>query len=361
MNRIIFGGAFDPVHNGHINMAIKAAKQLAGEVIFVPAPISVWKESSAPTKDKIAMLQLAIKDYKEFSIDEFEINSGKSVNYSIDTVRYFKEKYPNDNLYYLIGSDQVNAFHKWKDADKLASIVQMVYFGRPKHEANVNNISKYHMIHIDGKEMKVDSTEIRQLRSYNVPDEVLFYIIEKEVYEGVVELKTLMSPHRYAHAKSVAKLAYEIAKANKVAKPLDVFMAAILHDIGKDISLEKQKELTQKYYPEFIKMPAYSLHQFAGAALAKKIFKIRNKKMLEAIEFHCTGNEQMGLYAKIIYASDKIEPTRGFDSSDLISAMMNNAEKGFEIVLRANKDFLSTKDKSTNNPLTSKCFKYYLK
>ena len=82
MNRIIFGGAFDPVHNGHINMARKAAKQLAGEVIFVPAPISVWKQSSAPTEDKIAMLKLAIKDYKEFSIDEFEINSGKEINYS---------------------------------------------------------------------------------------------------------------------------------------------------------------------------------------------------------------------------------------------------------------------------------------
>ena len=99
MNRIIFGGAFDPVHNGHINMARKAAKQLAGEVIFVPAPISVWKQSSAPTEDKIAMLKLAIKDYKEFSIDEFEINSGKEINYSIDTVRYFKEKYPKDKLY----------------------------------------------------------------------------------------------------------------------------------------------------------------------------------------------------------------------------------------------------------------------
>ena len=63
---------------------------------------------------------------------------------------------------------------------------------------------------------------------------------------------------------------------------------------------------------------------------------------------------------KLIFISDKIEPTRGFDSSDLISAMMNDAEKGFVVVLQANKKFLSTKEKSTNNPLTSKCFNYYL-
>ena len=102
MNRIIFGGAFDPVHNGHINMALKAAKELDGEVIFVPAPISVWKEVSAPVKDKMNMLRLAIEGKEHLSIDEFELNSGKDVNYSIDTVLYFKEKYPNDKLFYLI-------------------------------------------------------------------------------------------------------------------------------------------------------------------------------------------------------------------------------------------------------------------
>ena len=76
MNRIIFGGAFDPVHSGHINMALKAAKELDGEVIFVPARISVWKDVSAPIEDKMNMLRLAIKGKKELSIDEFELNSG---------------------------------------------------------------------------------------------------------------------------------------------------------------------------------------------------------------------------------------------------------------------------------------------
>ena len=59
MNKIIFGGAFDPIHNGHINMAKNAMKALNGEVLFVPARISVWKEDSAPIdQGKVA----AIKD-----------------------------------------------------------------------------------------------------------------------------------------------------------------------------------------------------------------------------------------------------------------------------------------------------------
>ena len=96
MNKIIFGGAFDPVHNGHINMAKKAAKALDGEVLFVPARISVWKSVSAPKEDKMAMLELAIKNEKDFSIDRHEIDSESEINYSIDTIKYFKEKYTSD-------------------------------------------------------------------------------------------------------------------------------------------------------------------------------------------------------------------------------------------------------------------------
>ena len=361
MNKIIFGGAFDPVHNGHLNMALNAAKQLAGEVIFVPAPISVWKQSSAPIKDKIAMLKLAIKDYSEFSIDEYEINSGKEINYSIDTVRHFKKKYPNDKLFYLIGTDQVNRFHQWKEAEELSKLAQIVFFIRPGSEIHSENVEKYHMIQIVGQKNTANSTEIRKLRNYEVPADVLFYIIENEVYEGVVELKSLLTPHRYAHCKSVASVAYQIAISNKLENPLDYYMAALFHDIGKDIPKEEQKELIEKYFPKYENMPGYCLHQFAGAALARIKFGIEKKEMLEAIEFHCTGNENMGLMAKVIYASDKIEPTRGFDSSDLINAMKKDAEEGFKIVLEANREFLSKKEETAQNELTSKCFAFYLK
>ena len=149
MNKIIFGGAFDPIHNGHSNMALKASKELEGEVIFVPARISVWKSVSAPISDKMAMLKLATKDYPFFSIDEFEINSGKDINYSIDTIKYFQKKYPKDKLFYLIGYDQVNEFHRWKDAEELSSIAQIVYYTRPNYKLSEENVNKYHMIAIE--------------------------------------------------------------------------------------------------------------------------------------------------------------------------------------------------------------------
>ena len=349
MNRIIFGGAFDPVHSGHINMALKAAKELDGEVIFVPARISVWKDVSAPIEDKMNMLRLAIKGKKELSIDEFELNSGKDVNYSIDTVLHFKEKYPKDNLYFLIGVDQANAFHKWKEAERIASLLQVVYYTRPGYVEDENNIKKFHMHKIEGLGIEVSSTEIRELKSFEMPDDVLFYIVEHDLYEGMVELKSILSPHRLAHSKSVAKTAYEIAKANNLDNPLKAFIAGLFHDIGKDIPESEQYELTKKHYSEYADIPKFAYHQFAGAHLVQEMFGIKDQDIIEAIEFHSTGNENMCLLAKIIYASDKIEPTRGFDSSDLIAAMKNDAEQGFKTVLQANKDFLLSKEKDINN------------
>ena len=360
MNKIIFGGAFDPVHNGHINMALNASKSLQGEVIFVPARISVWKTSSAPVGDKIAMLKLAIKGYKQFSIDEFEISSGKETNYSIDTVRYFVNKYPKDIFFYLIGVDQVNEFHRWKEAEELSKLAQIVFYSRPGYEITSDNVKKYHMQRIEGQVIDASSTKIRELKEYKIPDEVLFYIVENNLYAGMVEINKLLSPHRLNHSKSVAKLAYEIAKANNLDNPLDVFMAGLLHDLGKDLPLERQHEILKEHFPEYENAPKFSWHQFAGAYLAQSMFEINNQEMLDAIKFHSTGNENMGTIAKIIYAADKIEPTRGFDSTDLISAMKKDIDEGFKIVLKANKEFLLSKGKKIENDLTLKCFKQYL-
>ena len=360
MNRIIFGGAFDPVHNGHINMAEKAAKALNGQVIFVPARISVWKEVSAPTSDKINMLRLAIEGHPDFFIDKYEINSGEKVNYSIDTAKHFRELYPNDNLFYLIGADQVNEFRRWKDALELSKIVHIIFFNRPGFTLNEDNIKEFNMLEINGGGIDVSSTRIRELKSFDLPDEVLFYIVENDLYEGMKKLNEMETPHRLSHSKSVAKTAYQIAKANKVKNPIKAYIAGLFHDVGKDIPLSEQKELTQKYFPKFNEQPEFAYHQFAGAAIAKTLFEIEDQDIIEAIEFHSTGNENMCELAKIIYASDKIEPTRGFDSSELINAMMNGIDSGFKTVLQANKDFLVSKEKSIENPLTFKCFKQYL-
>lgn len=359
MNKIIFGGGFDPIHLGHINMAKEASRFLNAEVIFVPAPISIWKKESIPAEFKVEMINLSIEGLKGFSVDLFEINSGKQENYSIDTVRYFKNKYPNDELFYLIGSDQVNNFHKWKDALGLSKLAHIVFFKRPGYDNSLENIDKYHMLAIDsGELLDIDSTSIRNLKSIKVDPKVLRFIEDKKLY-FINKISTMMSEKRLAHSISVARLAYDIAKKHEMKDADRVYIAALLHDIGKECPDSKQ--IMEKYYPEYLDLPKYAYHQFVGEHLAKEIFGVENKEMLSAIRYHCTGNEKMNEIAQIIYAADKIDPIRDYDSSSLIAAMMNNSvQEGFKIVLKANKEFLEEKEKGTQNYLTLKCFKYYL-
>ena len=124
--------------------------------------------------------------------------------------------------------------------------------------------------------------------------------------------------------------------------------------------LEKKHEMMNKYFPEYYDLPEFSYHQFLGSHLAKKLFNIEDEEILNAIKFHATGNSGMSTLAKLIYACDKIEPTRGFDSSKLIMSMEKDINKGFVKVLAANKVFLENNRGNIENRLTHECFECYL-
>ena len=131
MNKILFGGSFDPIHLGHINMALNAAKQLNAQVVFLPSKVAIWKKESTDAAHKIKMIELSIEGHPELSYDLFEVNSEQEQVYSIDTVRHFVKMYPDDKFFYLIGTDHVNAFHNWKEAEELSKLATIIFFNRP--------------------------------------------------------------------------------------------------------------------------------------------------------------------------------------------------------------------------------------
>lgn len=357
MNKIIFGGSFDPIHLGHINMALLASRQFDADVIFVPSPISIWKKTSAPLKDKVEMIKLSIQDYSRFSIDLFEANSGKQENYSIDTVQYFKNKYPEDDLFYLIGADQVNEFHRWKEAKLLSELAHIIFLKRPGFEVDEKNIKEYDIASIEGPIVDISSSEIRSLQKINIADSVITYIEKHELYY-IKKIKSFIKGPRYQHSVAVAHLAYEIAKKHHLEDAGQYYIAGILHDIGKETD---GGTIMVEHYKEYLDLPPFSYHQFVGAYLASTEFGIKSQDIIDAIKYHATGNEKMTTLGKVIYASDKIDPTRSYDSQFMIDAMMENIETGFILVLKENKKFLESKRKNIDNRLTLNCFNYYLK
>ena len=128
-NVVLFGGTFDPIHNGHLRIARAASMFLNADVIFVPAKNPPGKEPIASPEQRLSMLRLALKadGSSSFSISLFEMKSKEQVNYWVDTVSYFAAKCKHAKLYFLIGADD----------DKVAKAKEIIkeYSQRRMHTA----------------------------------------------------------------------------------------------------------------------------------------------------------------------------------------------------------------------------------
>ena len=359
MIRLLYGSAFDPIHDGHLHMVSQAMEQLhVDETIIIPTKNPRWKSTFTPIEHRLKMVELAFQPFSNIRISTYEIDSPSMIHFTIDTVKAMKEMYPDDTLYYLIGSDQVEQFHKWKDASLLASLIQMVAYPRPDTSLHHPNWTTYAIQRLTGSMIDVSSTRIRELKQLKTPLPVIEYMLDHDLYFAKT-LKAYYSEKRFLHVYSTAKVAYQIAKGNGL-HPDEAFLAAILHDMAKDLDDDVALDLIDQYETEKIPFEPYVLHQFAGAILARNEFHIEEEAILEAIRYHTTGKPHMGPLTKVVYASDKIEPLRGYDSTPLIEACTRNIDEGFIKVLRANVEFLKKKDFKINHPLVQTCIQHYL-
>ncbi len=361
---IVFGGSFDPIHNSHITLCKNSLKEVgADKLILVPSKNPRWKIPTETIEDRLNMINLCLKDYGlDYEIEDCEIKSWKEVDYTIETIEHLKKKHPNAKLYLLIGADQVNKFDRWREAEKIAEATQIIYYPRPGYIINEKLVSRYNMIKISGNLVDTSSTKIRALNSLDTSISVINYIIENKLY-FMDKIDNYLSGRRLEHSISVANLAFKVATSNNLPFPGTYYLTGLIHDIGKNIAKEEQRDYIEKYYRYYTDIPEYAYHQFVGSAIALKEFGITDKTILKAIKYHCTGNKEMSDLGKVIYACDKIEPTRGYDSSDLIESMLNNYESGFIKVLEENMKFISSRTNDHNpytDELTQICASYYL-
>ncbi|MEJ2054863.1 MAG: nicotinate (nicotinamide) nucleotide adenylyltransferase [Calditrichaceae bacterium] len=182
----LFGGTFDPVHLGHTIVAEwMLYKCRLDEIFFVPNFIHPFakRDDISPPDDRLAMLKLAIHGFPYFSISDYELKKDK-VSYTIDTIRYFKGQFPDAEIYYLIGSDNVREFSLWKDADKIFQLANVAVHNRSSQK--FKNAEKFNFI--DSPLIEISSSFIRKniknhlpYRSFLHPD-VSAYIEKKKLF-----------------------------------------------------------------------------------------------------------------------------------------------------------------------------------
>jgi nicotinate-nucleotide adenylyltransferase len=212
MNAIgILGGTFDPIHFGHLRMAIDLQEALQlSQVRFVPCYQPVHrKPPEATIEDRCAMVELAIRDEPGLQVDRCEIDR-QGLSYTIDTVRFLEEKYPHDALCLILGSDALIGFTSWHEWECILEKAHLIIAHRPHFQlptqGKIGKVVKKHAtdqwedlhekkagcIYFRGvTQLEISATDIRRqfLGQVNprflLPDSVLEYIQAHKIYQAL--------------------------------------------------------------------------------------------------------------------------------------------------------------------------------
>jgi len=185
----IYGGSFDPVHNGHMNAAETYMKELLlDKIIIVPAYCPPHKKGFAltPSEHRLNMCRLAFGKIPGFEISDVEIQRADE-GYMSDTVEYFKGLYPDDKLFLLMGEDMLLSFRQWHDWEKIIDNAALVSAQRswesgPAMEAEAAILRGY------GAEVKIVPIDVNTISSTSVREAVRRADdISSMVPEGVAE------------------------------------------------------------------------------------------------------------------------------------------------------------------------------
>ncbi len=189
----LYFGSFNPIHLGHLIIANTVSEEAKLKKIwFVLSPQNPLKEKKTllPEYDRLHLLNLAIENNPHFQASTIEFDLPQP-SYTIDTLAYLKEKYPNHEFVLIMGGDQINSFHKWKNFQKLLSENEIIIYKRSDEDQlpkEWNSIAK-HITLLEVPLFPISSTLIRQKVKakksihYLVPEKVEQYILSSGYYK----------------------------------------------------------------------------------------------------------------------------------------------------------------------------------
>ncbi len=187
---LIFGGSFDPVHNGHVAMLQAAIDQIKPSRTLVIPVGNAWQKSRmpfAPSRHRVAMLKLA---FPNLTVDDREVSRG-GATYSVDTMRELRRDHPQEKFVWLLGSDAFSKLDTWQEPASLAQMVKFAVVRRAGEAIALPSTPQQHDI-VDCDPPGVSSTQIRALLKGSaaeresvknlVPDAVYDYIQHHQLY-----------------------------------------------------------------------------------------------------------------------------------------------------------------------------------
>ncbi len=348
MKTVIFGGTFNPIHNGHLNV-IRTVKALItpDRIVVMPTGVAPHKISNDLADDahRLEMCRLAVEGINGVSVSDYEINKqGRS--YTVDTLEYFKAQDPNDQLYFVMGTDMLKTLLSWYNSSRILELATILGISRDDDDAD--QVAKYtkdicdaggRCLTLKCTPIEVSSTEIRN----GIDKEEVKALLPKKVYDYIkahnlyadgdqasinealageykAYLKEQLSQKRYDHSICVADEAVKLAKrfGGDVSK---AYYCGLLHDCCKELSYDEQRDIMLRWNKEISSVELNApktFHAIAGAVVAKENFGITDDDMLAAMRYHTVARGGMSLLEKIIYMADLISADRTYKDVERI-------------------------------------------
>ena len=388
----IMGGTFDPIHIGHLVTAEEVRHEFGiDEVLFIPTGHPPHKShiNMTTNEHRYLMTVLATAENPHFKVSRLEIDR-EGVTYTVDTIKELKRIYGDTvKLYFITGADAVEKILTWKSPEELLRLCDFVAVTRPgyqkdellqyvaelktKYEANI------HFLEVPA--LAISSSNIRERISamkpikYLVPTEVENYIKKYDLYDYKICLteaerqemydyvESKLSPKRYAHVRGVVETALEYAKCHHMDYD-EVFIAALFHDIAKELKREEKIRLCEAYHIElddFEKQHIDLAHGKIGAALLEKKWGISKPSILNSIRYHTVGRHNMTDLDKVIYLADMTEEGRGsFKGKEQIKDFAKyNLNRAMYHALVSSYNYVTNILKQEVHPITQELIEYY--
>lgn len=321
--------------------------------------------------ERLEMCRLAFGADKRFKISSVELDRGDK-SYTVETLRELKKIYPEDEIYFIIGSDMLATFMQWYRWEEILSLAVICAASREKgFSADLSAYSpeqRERIIFLDVEPFEVSSTQIRfEIAQNNGTDlidpAVLEYIKQNGLYDdGLSEYRAILTEklddYRLYHSECVSECAASLAE--KYGADIEkAKLAGLLHDVMKNADKAEQLEYMEKSGEALNKVDLTNpkvWHQITGAAFLKSNGIITDEEILGAVRWHTTGKANMTLLEKIVYTADFISADRDYPDVGVVRKL---ADKSLEEAILYTSQYTVKKLVLNNlpiHPATVECY-----
>ncbi|MBR2550432.1 MAG: bis(5'-nucleosyl)-tetraphosphatase (symmetrical) YqeK [Clostridiales bacterium] len=395
----IYGGSFDPVHNGHMAMIRSALKSgFIDCVIIIPSVRNSFKlyANKLPPPYRLYMMKETVDGLglKNCYVSDIEYDI-EGVSYtavvlakltSDEYIRAFlaengvkrKKAEEHHEFFWIMGSDTLGTFETWYKPGEILNYVTLLAAVRPGDDTDIDKAKvsieknlggRVEIFRLNGVECS--SSEITDSGDFSeVPEPAVEFIkrhalytentrltgvsdeARKQFFEYSVWMHHYLGAKRLLHTLNVGYLSAHLAGLYGADKD-KALIAGALHDCAKELPLDQQLEMAKRYTGDLFTEKKI-IHSSAGATFAKEELGIDDSEILDAICYHTTGRGGVSVLEKIVYLADKIEPARNYmDLAPIREAAEQDLDSAVRMTAVAIKDKFVSQGREIH-PVTAK-------